>query len=143
MRPFSGYQYFNVASPSSVRATDHGARRGRTLSADNDVVAVGDLGLDHRIAGDFQREQIRAIEEVVEVNPLVLLKRQAGHARGNSSGQGKTRRLAERVPVNSIARDLLGLRRISPFFSSAFKWHITPLGELMLNRSPISRTVGP
>ena len=34
-------------------------------------------------------------------------------------------------------------RLISPFFSSAFRWHITPLGDLMWNASPISRTVGP
>ena len=42
-----------------------------------------------------------------------------------------------------IARDMLGSRVISPFFSSAFKWHITPLGEAMRKLSPISRTVGP
>jgi len=38
---------------------------------------------------------------------------------------------------------MFGSRVISPFFSRAFKWHITPLGELMPKCSPISRTVGP
>ena len=42
-----------------------------------------------------------------------------------------------------IARDMFGSRVISPFFSRAFRWQTTPLGELMPNWRPISRTVGP
>ena len=42
-----------------------------------------------------------------------------------------------------IARDMFGSRVMSPFFSRALRWHITPLGELMRKLSPISRTVGP
>ena len=42
-----------------------------------------------------------------------------------------------------IARDMFGSRWISPFFWSALRWHITPLGLLIWNSRPISRTVGP
>ena len=42
-----------------------------------------------------------------------------------------------------MARDMFGSRRISPFFWSAFRWHITPLGLRIPNSVPISRTVGP
>ena len=44
-----------------------------------------------------------------------------------------------------IARDMLGSRVISPFFSSAFRWHITPFGEAdaevvadFANRRPVT-----
>ena len=42
-----------------------------------------------------------------------------------------------------MARDIFSSRVIKPFFSRAFRWHITPLGDLMPNSVPISRTVGP
>jgi hypothetical protein len=42
-----------------------------------------------------------------------------------------------------MARDMLGSRWMSPFFCRALRWHITPLGLLMSNSRPISRTVGP
>ena len=42
-----------------------------------------------------------------------------------------------------IARAEKPSRRISPFFSSALRWHITPLGERISKARPISRTVGP
>ena len=42
-----------------------------------------------------------------------------------------------------IARDMFGSRVIRPFFSRAFRWQTTPLGEWMPNWLAISRTVGP
>jgi len=80
------------------------ALAGRRLAADDDVVAVGDLVLDHRFAVHLQGEQVAVVrvEHLAQVEFLLLLDRLVQHAGGNTAGQRQP------TPTQGIAGQLDG-----------------------------------
>ena len=90
MRLASGNQRLSVASPSSVWATTIWPGMGDALFVNDDVIAVGDLGVDHRIAAHFESEQVLLAEHGLEIDPLVLLDGFVQHAGGNPARQRQT-----------------------------------------------------
>jgi hypothetical protein len=55
---------------------DHFTRAGGALLPNDDKIAVGNLGFNHRIAPDFHDKQVLLAEQIANVDPLRLFKRQ-------------------------------------------------------------------
>ena len=59
---------------------------GRVAATDHHPVTIGDLGLDHRIAHHLEDEMVVLVEELIEVDPLLLLVSGAERARRHPPG---------------------------------------------------------
>ena len=90
---------FTVASSPGMPATTMSPSLGLGLLADDDVVAVEDAGVDHRVAPNLEHEQLPVSGEVLRQGQElldVLLGQHVG-ARGHLADQGD---MSGRPPVD-------------------------------------------
>ena len=65
----------------------HLTGRSDFLFLDHHVVAVGDLGFDHRVTADLQHELIPFGEHFAKIDPLLLFYGFVQYASGHQPGQ--------------------------------------------------------
>ena len=153
MRPSSRYSRLTVASPPSTSAAMISPFSAVVLPAHDDVVAVVDAVVDHRLAAHAQqevlarrREQLGHRQQLLDV-PLGEQRSAGGdlaEQRQHADAGGLLRGAAAFVerPTRLSARGLAGSRRSRPRRSRFARCACTVEDEVSPTAVPISRTVG-